>query len=125
MAFVHRWALVCIVAMLLPHTTFAQEDALRAAIRADIMRDPRSAEMSPTEINALVEALAMQAEDQGVAEEYLAAEQNTFDEPAEAPVYQETYTLNTLSIAIAILVVVLLAVAVFLFTHRRKASPEA
>ena len=128
MALTRRLALLFVIVALMPLWASAQqEDALRSAIRADIMSDPRSSEMSPTEIDALVEALATQAEAQGTAQDYLDSEQNTFNEPASAPVYEETYTINTLALAIAALLLVLAAVTAFLIWHRgnRSAAPMA
>lgn len=121
-----RLLLVLFAVALLPAFTSAQTDeSLRAAIRADLMSDPRSAEMSPTEIDAMVEALAAQAEEEGVAADYLDS-QNTF-EAAPAPVFEEEITLNTLSIAIAALLLVLAAVAGFLIwqRHGRKTRTNA
>lgn len=123
MTLARRWTLLFVIAALLPFFASAQqEDALRAAIRADIQSDPRSSEMSPTEIDALVEALAQQAESQGVAQDYLESEQNTFNEPAPAPVYEEQVTWNTLAIAIACLALVLVAVTLYLIWHRTRRS---
>ena len=113
---------VFVLFAILPLFAFAQEeDTLRAAIRADIMADPRSAEMSPTEMDALVEALASQAESQGVASEYLEA-QNSFNTPFEAPVYEPPPVVpyDALALAIGALLVVLLGVWVFLATQRKK-----
>ena len=68
-----------IVALSIPLIAFAQtNDALRAQIRADIQKDPRSAQMSSAEIDALVSALADQAEKEGTSESYMSS-QNTFD----------------------------------------------
>jgi hypothetical protein len=117
-----RSALACLL-VLLPLVAFAQEeDALRAAIRADITSDPRSAEMSPTELDALVDALAARAEEQGEAEGYLNA-QNSFDDvPFEAPVYEppaaEPY--DALSLAIGAFFLVLLGVWIMLAIQRKK-----
>ncbi len=127
MTLARRWALILAVITMLPFfvpfSSLAQEeDALRAAIRADIMADPRSVEMSPTELDALVEALAAQAEDQGVAGEYLEA-QNSFDDvPFEAPVYEvlESVPYNALSLAIGAFFIVLIGVWLFLAIQRKK-----
>lgn len=83
------------------------------------MSDPRSSEMSPTEIDAMVEALAAQAEEEGTAAEYLESE-STFEEAAPAPVFEEVTELNTLSIAIVVLFLVLSGVMAFLVWHRRN-----
>lgn len=108
--------------VLLPFFALAQEeDALRAAIRADIMADPRSAEMSPTELDALVEALAARAEEEGSAEDYLAA-QNSFEVPFEAPAYEPAapVSYDALSLAIGTFFVVLIGVWIFLAIQRKK-----
>lgn len=63
-----------IILMFLPVFAFAQSDALRAQIRADLMQDPRTAEMSEAELNALIDALAEEASETGVAETYLDAQ---------------------------------------------------
>jgi hypothetical protein len=123
MALSRRFALLFVIVALMPLWASAQqEDALRAAIRADIMADPRSSEMSPTEIDALVEALAVQAEEQGTAAEYLESE-STFEETAPAPVFEEKIELNTLSIAIAVLLLVLAGATAILVWHRRNRIP--
>lgn len=123
MVLARRWALIFVIVALLPLFASAQqEDALRAAIRADIMSDPRSAEMSPTEIDGLVEALALQAEEQGTASEYLESE-STFDEVTPAPVFEEITELNTLSISIAVLILVLAGATAILVWHRHKRIP--
>ncbi|MEK7509826.1 MAG: hypothetical protein AAB605_03880 [Patescibacteria group bacterium] len=122
-----RLSVSFLVAMLLPLFALAQEeDTLRATIRADIMSDPRSSEMSPTEIDALVSALAMQAEEQGVAQDYLDA-QNSFA-AAEAPIYEPAPASNALDIAVLALLVVLGAVALYLIwqrNQRRSMPPSA
>lgn len=108
---------------LLPLFAFAQEeDALRAAIRADIMNDPRSSDMSPTELDALVEALAARAEEQGDAEGYLEAQSSFEDAPFEAPVYEPSATesYDALSIAISAFFLVLLGVWFMLAIQRKK-----
>lgn len=116
-----RWVSLFVAAAMLPFFTTAQEeDALRAAIRADIMSDPRSSEMSPTEIDALVEALAARAEEQGSAQDYLDA-QNSF-QPMEAPVYEVPPVTgwNPLTLAIGTLLVVLVGVALLILSRRKR-----
>jgi hypothetical protein len=111
---------ILVAFVLMPFFAMAQEeDALHAAIRADIQRDPRSSEMSPTEIDTLIEALAARAEEQKTAQDYLDA-QNSF-EPMEAPVYEVAPEdgVNPLTIAIGALVIVVLGVMVLLVSHRR------
>lgn len=118
MALARRCALLLVIAML-PLLAFAQEDQLRAAIRADIMSDPRSSEMAPAEIDAMVDALATQAEEQGVAQEYLDSENETFA-AEEIPVYYPESPWDPMAIAILALVVVLAGVALFLLHHRKS-----
>jgi hypothetical protein len=112
-------ALVAATFLILPILAFAQsETALREAIRADIMKDPRSSEMSSAEIDTLVNALASQAQQQGTAQDYLDG-QNSFEQQTP-PVYEEpAATLNPLALALLALVVVLAAVAIFLIWQRR------
>ncbi len=123
-----RLGFVLFLLLLLPFSALAQEeDALRTAIRSDIMTDPRSAEMSPIELDVLVDALASQAEEQGVAGEYLEA-QNSFDDvPFEAPVYEPPATspYDALSIAIGAFFLVLLGVWIFLAVQRKKHHTSA
>jgi hypothetical protein len=52
--------------LLLPLSVFAQSNDLRASIRAEVMKDPRTAQMSPAEIDGLVDMLANGAQKQGV-----------------------------------------------------------
>lgn len=63
---------------------YAQEDSdLRATIRAAILSDPRSASMTQEEIDAMVTALASEAETQGVTSEDITwrpQDPATFDE---------------------------------------------
>ena len=87
------------------------------------MSDPRSSEMSPTEIDSIVNALASQAEEQGLADEYMEA-QNSFDYSVEPPVYVEETGLTPLGIALITLGVVLVAVAGFLIWHRKSPHPS-
>lgn len=117
-------ASVLFVLLFLPLLAIAQsDDSLRATIRADIMTDPRSAQMSPTEIDALVNALATQAEEQGIAETYLEA-QNNFSVAEDVPYYEPESSVPTL-VALITLAVVLLAVVFFILRHRghRPAPP--
>ena len=111
----------------MPFLAFAQEeDTLRSTIRADIMSDPRSSEMSPTEIDALVNALATQAQEQGTAQDYLDA-QNSFDYAVEPPVYEENTSINPMAIALLALVIVVGGVALFLIWQRnvRRSMPPS
>ncbi len=51
---------------LAPSISLAQEDELHASIRAALMADPRTANMSEAELNAMVEIIAQQAQEQGI-----------------------------------------------------------
>lgn len=122
MALTRTQFLAFLVAAFIPVLVFAQsDDALRTKIRADIMSDPRSSEMSPTEVDAMVDALAGQAEEEGVAADYMEAS-NSFDYAIEPPVYEgeETASSNPLGIALLSLFVVLAGVAGFLIWHRKR-----
>jgi hypothetical protein len=62
-------ALLLAVALLVPalsHAQSAQQDSLRAAIRAAITTDPRSAGMSQAQLDSIVNALSAQAAKRGV-----------------------------------------------------------
>ncbi len=115
-----------IIVLLLPFLALAQDTAvqdaaLREAIRADIMSDPRSSEMSATEIEAMTEALAAQSEDQGTAQQYLEM-RGSFNEPLP-PVYQpepEEPQWDPMALAILALGIVLVGVVVFLVRHRKS-----
>jgi hypothetical protein len=47
------------------------EDQLRATIKTEIMADPRSQTMTPAQINSLVDALTIQAQEQGLTSSQL------------------------------------------------------
>lgn len=113
-------AVVVGVALLLstPFALFAETADLRAQIRADIMQDPRSAEMSDAEINTLVEALADEAEETGAAGDYLESH-STFDPsslftPPEEPSAVAQFLFSPLTLAIALLLMVLCAVIYYI-----------
>lgn len=55
---------VCIA--LVPAVSSAQQDDLNATVRSAILSDPRSASMTSAEIDAMVEILSGQAQEQGV-----------------------------------------------------------
>lgn len=62
-------ATICAGAVVaLPLIAGAQSLGLQNAIRAEIMKDPRSADIPPTQIDAMVSALAQTAAAQGVSE---------------------------------------------------------
>jgi hypothetical protein len=115
--------------LVLPALVFAQSDAeaLRAQIRADLMQDPRSSEMTSAEFDAMVEEIASEAESSGVAADYLESG-STFDysslfTPPEEPSALLQAVLSPLSLAVIFLLVVLFAVAYYII-HRGK-TPEA
>lgn len=112
--------------LLVPAFALAQSyDALRAQIRADLMQDPRAAAMSPTEFDALVEALAGEAESNGTAETYLDAQSAptyVYDAP---PIENQSpfVAILTAPIVVAILafLIALAGVLIFMLKHRRQA----
>lgn len=117
------------LALWVPLAAFAQEDTLRAQIRADLMQDPRTAELSEAELDALVAALANEAEATGEAETYLdvkAAPTFTYDLP---PVSDETPLELIVSAPIVIAVCAFLAgvagLVTFMIRQRRKSRIEA
>ncbi len=121
---------VLLAALLVPAFALAQSDtSLRAQIRADLMQDPRTAELSATELDALVAALANEAEATGEAETYLdvkAAPTFTYDPP---PISDETPLELIVSAPIVIAVCAFLAgiagLVTFMIRQRRKARVEA
>lgn len=122
MALTRRFALLFVIIALMPLWAGAQSDdaMLREAIRADIMADPRSSSMTAAEIEAMVDALAVEAGEQGTAATYLEARNTTFGD--QAPVYEPPLisTSNALAIAAFALLLVLGGVAAFLIRNRRK-----
>jgi hypothetical protein len=129
MALTRRFALLFVVIALMPLWAGAQQDdaALREAIRADIMADPRSSGMTEAEVEAMVDALAVEAEEQGTAATYLEARNSTFG-TEEIPVYEPPLitTSNALAIAALVLLLVLGGVTVFLIRNRnRRKGPLA
>jgi|GEM_PF-1691824 len=114
--------------LVLPLLAFAQGEgeALRAQIRADIIQDPRSAELSPEEVDAMVERLAQEAEASGAAADYLES-QSTFDysvlfSPPEEPSALLQALVSPLSLAVILLLIVLFAVTYYII--RRGKTPE-
>ena len=115
--------------LVLPALVFAQSDAeaLRAQIRADLMQDPRSSEMTSAEFDAMVEEIASEAESSGVAGDYLESG-STFDysslfTPPEEPSALLQALVSPLSLAVIFLLVVLFAVAYYIID--RGKTPEA
>jgi hypothetical protein len=72
-------SMVCVAVLFPIASVRSQEDMLRSHIRADLMQDSRTAELSTAEIDALVEALAREAEAGGIAADYLDSAAETFD----------------------------------------------
>lgn len=73
--------LFSLVALLtLPMLAYAQssEAELRAGIRAEILKDPRTASMSEAEIQAMVEVLAAGAEVEGIESSSFVAQSRSF-----------------------------------------------
>ncbi len=132
---ISRWALIFVVVALVPFASLAQtasstgaastrDAALKEAIRADIQKDPRSSQMSQAEIDAMVDALAAQAEEQGVDQQYMDA-QNSFQE-TPAPVYQpEPFSLTPLGVSVLALLAAIIAAFFFLRRHRHNLPPMA
>ena len=117
-------AAIFITAVLaVPLILFAQtsEDALHAQIRADVRNDPRATQLTQIETDALVNALADQAQKDGTADEYLASK-NTFDYSTlfAAPKDASFMTLVTSPMVIAIfcLGAILFLVALYIIRHR-------
>lgn len=106
--------------LVLPALVFAQSDAetLRAQIRADLVQDPRSSEMTQVEFDAMVEEIATEAENSGVAADYLESE-STFDysslfTPPEEPSALLQALVSPLSLAVILLLIVLFAVTYYI-----------
>lgn len=117
-----------LASLFLPTLLFAQNDDIRAQIRAELLADPRTAEMSPTELDALVNALA---EETAVSEEgavYLDAQSapSYFYDPA--PVGEVSPWLAILSapisLAIFVFLLALAGVLVFMIRHRRNSAAD-
>lgn len=101
------------VLFLAPFVAFAQA-SLSEQIRADLLQDPRTAQLSEAELNALVAALADEAESTGEADTYLDAKTAptfTYDPP---PVGTETAFEAIVSAPIVIALSALLAGVAFL-----------
>lgn len=115
--------------LIVPLLAFAQSDTetLRAQIRADLMQDPRSSEMTSMEFDAMVEEIATEAEESGAAADYLES-QSTFDysslfTPPEEPSALLQALISPLSLAVILLLIVLFAVTYYII--RRGKTPEA
>ena len=117
-----------IVALLLsPFAVAAQSDELRAQIRADLMQDPRTAALPAPELDALVAALANEAETSGAAATYLDAKTAptfTYDPPPVSDEHPLTLILST-PIMVAICALLAGIAGVVLIMFRRRHQPEA
>jgi hypothetical protein len=119
---------VLLALLVLPCIAVAQRDDLRAQIRADLTDDPRTAQMSPAELDALVEALAVRADADGTSGEYLESK-NTFDPsslftPPAEPSRAALVLFSPLMLAIIFLGIVLAAVFYFII-RRGRSSPAS
>jgi hypothetical protein len=110
-----------IALLILPTATMAQESALHAQIRADLMQDPRSAELSQTELDALVNALATEAEETGTASEYLNG-QTSFDYSDAFAAQPQTSTSPILPIALAVLALAIVLGSVIVYLVRTRGT---
>ena len=104
--------------ILAPVVLLAQTDDLRTQIRADVMADPRSSQMSESEIDALVEAIAVEAETAGISEEYLEAKnsfnyETLFEPPQESSQFMQIL-VSPISLAVLLLMLVLGAVVYYI-----------
>ena len=119
-----------IASLFLPTFLLAQTSAeTRAEIRASLMEDPRTAQMSSAELDALVDALVTETETSKEGAMYLDAQSDptfTYDPPPVGTV-SPFLSLLTAPIVIAVLalLVSLIAVIVFMFRHRRMAGNAA
>ena len=65
-------AVFCVFMALVPTLSLAQEDELSTTIRAALLSDPETANLSQADLDAVVAALAAEAEGQGVTGEDIA-----------------------------------------------------
>ncbi len=116
--------------LFIPLLTFAQSDVdLRAQIRADLEKDPRTAQMSSAELDALVAALADEAEAQGTATMYLESKNRPTFEYDPAPVGDESQVGIIISspivIASSALIAAMVGLGLFMLIQRkRKNMPD-
>ena len=111
-----------IVAALFPLLVFAQESDLEAQIRADLMQDSRTAQMSEAELAALVAALANEAEASGAADTYLESKNSptfTYDTPVAENVSPWLLILSA-PVTLATLILLIALIGLFLFVRRKK-----
>ena len=116
------------VLLLIPFAAKAQGDT-RAQIRADLMQDPRTAQMSSDELDQLVEVLAGEVESSDEGALYMDAQSAptfVYDAP---PVAATSPWISLLSspIVIALLAFLLgvLGLVIFALRHRKSPPPAA
>ena len=89
-------AIVALIPLAASAQTAAQ-DSLRATIKAEITADPHTSTMTEAQINAMVDALAVQAQKQGVTANQLTNRPWTYSAPAATPsISQSTCTAGFL-----------------------------
>jgi len=119
--------LLALLIIALPLAVSAQED-VRSQIRADLMQDPRTAELSASELEQLIDAIAGQVESTPEGTMYLDA--NTaptfvYDDPPVATVSPYLNALTTpIVIAILALIAGLLSLVFFMLRHK-KGTPAS
>lgn len=112
--------------LLVPVFAFAQatNEDLRAQIRADLEKDPRTAQMSSAELDALVAALADEAEAQGTATMYLESKNGPTFEYDPAPVGDESQVGIIISspivIASSALIAAMVGLGLFMLIQRKR-----
>ncbi len=128
-------AKVCVIALFaLPLIVHAQvgggeiksTDALRVEIKAQLLLDPRSKNLSDAELEALITGLVEEAEASGVASDY-SAPQESFDYSAlftPQEVNSTSLSLLSPSFIIAFFFLLLTLIGVILYILRRKVHPE-
>ncbi len=122
-------ASISLTTLLFPLALFAEvSEELRAQIRANLLEDPRTAELSSVELDAMVTALAEELESQGTTAEYLES-QNSFDvaslfSPLEPPSVFMQMVFSPLGLAVALLVALLAAITIFIIRRRGRPIPS-
>ncbi len=67
--FLSTFIAASICMLVLPQAGFAQESELRETIRAEILKDPRAASIPESQLASMIDALAREAEAQGITSE--------------------------------------------------------
>lgn len=128
-------AKVCVIALFaLPLIVHAQvggaentnTDALHVEIKAQLLLDPRSKNLSDAELEALISGLIQEAKASGVASDY-SAPQESFDYSAlftPQEVNSTSLSLLSPSFIIAFFFLLLTLIGVILYILRRKVHPE-